>query len=370
MIFHKTNQFVLVSHNYNKLIHGLLERELKSMGLKDIFEQRGFPILAIDETARDFKHYAMELRVGGMRIETSGQSWEPLHWRRRHVFQMFMIACDDLEHFCSVVLYINHFLRIPDGYSTSTRIYMCLSVHIIARNYQNPVLSKNDTAIQSSIQRLLEPLRRLHGIDPMKIEGPISETYRENIKRSIVRKAPTADEMITTACALKTKGDDALHSADFWSSVYAYEKAISEIEAVCQPDHGSAIVKEGTYSGWSNLDALQHLHHKLQLDIVSAFVLLHEYQRAHNWSMVELWSRTGFEWNTGAVSDDEVAELWYLKAQASKGLGKTERAHNELELALVLAPDSKDIAAEFGNLTLQALRTLKATMRWRPSLRR
>lgn len=337
------------------------------MGLKDIFEQRGFPILAMDETARDFKHYAMELMVGGILIEESWRPAKPENWRR---CQMFMIACDDLEQFCGVVLYINHFLSIPDSYSASTRILLCLSVDIIAQDYQKPIPSKNDTAVPSSIQRLLEPLRRLHGVGGVLIKGPASEIYKGKIRRSVMRGAPTADEMITTACTLKTEGDDAFRSADFWSSVYAYEKAISEIEAVQQPYPCSALVKEGSYSGWLVLNAVQHLHNKLRLDVVSAFVRLHEYHRAHNWTMVELWSRTGLTWNTGAVSDTEVAELWYLKAQASKGLGKIDRAHHELERALVLAPYSKDIAADFGNLTLHALRTSKAKMMWARSSRK
>ena len=340
------------------------------MGLKDIFEQRGFPILAMYETARKFKHYAMEIKVGGLLIEPSGQSWQPAKLKDRRSCQMFMIACDDFEQFCGVVLYINQFLRIPNGYSTSTKIFLCLYVDIIAPDYQNPIPPKNDTAVPSSIQRLLEPLRRLHGIDAVVIKGAVSETYKENVKRSIMRKAPTADEMITTACALKTEGDDAFHSADFWSSVYAYEKAISMIEAVRQPRYCSALVKEGSYSGWLVLNAVQHLHYKLHLDIVSAFLLLHEYHRAHNWTMVELWSRTGLMWNTGAVSDDEVAQLWYLKAQASKGLGKIDRAHHELKWALMLAPYSKDIVAEFGNLTLEALRTSRANMMWARSSRK
>ena len=348
---------------------GLLERELKSMGLKSIFEQRGFPILAMDKPAHDFKHYAMKIKVGGFFVEGSGRSMKPAEPFYPGSRQRFMIACDDLKQFCGVVLYINQFLRIPYGYSRSTKILLCLYAEIIARDYQRSIPSKNDTVVESSIKRLFEPLRRLHGVSATIIEGPTSEIYKEKVARSVLRKAPTADEIIATACTLKAKGDDAFRSADFWSSVYAYEKAISEIEAVRQPYYCSALVKEGNYSGWSVLNAVQHLLHELQLDIVSAFVRLHEYHRAQNWTMVELWSRTGLTWDTGAVSDDEVAHLWYLKAQASKGLGRIDRAHDELKWALKLAPYNKDVAVEFGNLTLEALRTAKATMRWAPSLR-
>ena len=348
MIFHKINQFVFVSHSFDTLMHfnPLLERGLKSMGLKDIFEQRGFPILAMDETARESKHFAMEVQVGG---RIAGQWWERAKPKDRRSWQMFVIACVDLEQFCSFMMYINHVLQTPDGSSTWTTMFLCLSVDIIAQDYQKPLPSQNDTAVQPSIQRLLEPLRRLHGIVAVLIGGPASKIYKESIRRSIMREAPTADEVITAACALETIGNNAFGRARFWSCVYAYEKAIKDIEGGHQPCDPFALVQEGKYSGSLVSNALDHLHFILHLDLVSALLRLREYHRAHNWTMVGLCS------DGDAVSAAGVAQMWYFKAQASKGLGMIYQAHHELAQAVGHQPNRDDFAAEFGRLTIEAL---------------
>lgn len=347
------------------LIHSAMERRLKSMGLRGIFEQRGFPILTTDETVRDFKHLAMGIQVLGERTRRSrsGQLWKQTKPEDWGSWQIFMIACDDLEQFCGVVLYISHYMRMPTYYSRLIEMHLGLTVDIVAQDYHSPLPLKNDTAVQPSIQRLLEPLRRLHKVYTVLIRGPASETYKENVKKSIMREAPTAEEMITTACELKALGEDAFRKADFRSCVYTYEKAISDLEAGCQLCDPSTLVTEGKYSGSRVSKASRHLYFMLQLDLVTALLRLQSYDRAHNWTMVEA------QMGGGVTSDAELAQMWYLRAQASREMGIIDRAHDELAQAVTLQPDRNDMAADFGRLTIEAFRSSKATMRWKLSSR-
>ncbi|CAD6576074.1 MAG: hypothetical protein ASARMPRED_007594 [Alectoria sarmentosa] len=256
-IFHNGNQFVSISHHYDLIkIFSDLPGVFENYGIKDFFERRGFPILATEQTTRDFKYCAMDVFL-----------------------------------------------------------------------------------------------------------GHVNEQYKSNIRTNMMKEPPTAQDMIITGCANKAEGDEAYRNRDFPSSISAYEKAYSDIEADYQLTTPFDIVAEGKYAGVQVSLARQHLLFTLLLGIVATLLELREYQNAYNWTSMEPCI------HKYVLSNAEVAWIWYLKSQASRWLGQSETSYHQLVQAVLLHPDDKDMALELGNLTANVLKSSTATLKWASSSR-
>ena len=179
----------------------------------------------------------------------------------------------------------------------------------------------------------------------------------------MMKEPPTAQDMIITGCANKAEGDEAYRNRDFPSSISAYEKAYSDIEADYQLTTPFDIVAEGKYAGVQVSLARQHLLFTLLLGIVATLLELREYQNAYNWTSMEPCI------HKYVLSNAEVAWIWYLKSQASRWLGQSETSYHQLVQAVLLHPDDKDMALELGNLTANVLKSSTATLKWASSSR-
>ncbi len=336
----------------------LFEKE----GIREIFEQRGFPIIAMDQAARDFKHYAMEVFAGqvvnagnSVRTERWWTSEERKEWREG---SMFMIASDDIRQFCRVILDLHRHIY---GASLRSQDHSVVLIDVITRGDQlTTCLNDGSIPIIDKIQRLLEPFRRLHSIGRVVIAGQINDKYSSEIVAGMMKEPPTSAEMIHTACATKAKGDEAFRNKDFPSSLSAYEKAYDDIEAGHQLSSPFISITEGQYAGVQVLSAEKHLLFTLRMEIVATLLQLHEYENALNWADMKLY------YSQNVVSKRESARFWHLRSQASRGLGLSEAALSELVQAVLDDPDNTKMAADLGLMTANALRSSAAKIKWTP----
>lgn len=337
----------------------LFEKE----GIREIFEQRGFPIIAMDQAARDFKYYAMEVFAG--QVVNAGKSVPTERWWTREERKgwregsMFMIASDDIRKFCRVILELHRHIY---GSSPRSQDHSVVLIDVVTRGDQlTTCLDDGSIPVIAKVQRLLEPFRRLHSIGKVVIAGQIDDQYNSETVAIMMKEPPTSAEMIHTACATKAKGDEAFRNKDFPSSLSAYEKAYDDIEAGHQPSSPFTCITEGKYAGVHVLSAEKHLLFTLRMKIVATLLQLHEYENALNWADMTLY------YSQNVVSKRESARFLHLKSQASRGLGLSEAALSDLVQAVLDDPDNKEVAADLGVLTANALKSSAAKIKWTPS---
>ena len=363
-ILYHSNLFVSLTHHYNpapafKHITKLFEKE----DIKDLLEQRGYPILATGQVARDFKHYAMDVFSGELpnvldapKLEKWWNNGKRKEWREVDVF---MIACEDIQQLCTVILEVNRCLY---GASDISRTHTLIFIDVLDRGNQlRSGLKDGSIPIGAKEQRLLEPFRRLHSIGYVSIAGEISERYKSDIAASMKKEPPTAEEVIHTACATKAEGDKAFRKKNLVLSVAKYEKACNDIEAGHRSAFAPATIANGKYARLLFSKAKEHLLFTLRVNIIAVLLHLREYQHAHNWGKVEQDTRKDL------VSKADFARLWHLRSSASIGLGKLEIAHAELVQAVALKPHDRDMAADLGSLIVNALSSSAATINWTAS---
>lgn len=355
-VLYSSNIFVSITHHYNvqpSLRH--LTELFRKEGTKDVFEQRGYPILATGQAAREFKHYAMDVFPGKLpnvldspKLEKEWNNGKRKEWREVDVF---MIACEDLQQLCMVILEINRCLY---GASDISRTYTLLFIDVLDGGNQLRTGLK---------ERLLEPFRRLHSIGYVSIAGEISEEYKSDIVASMRKEPPTAEDVIQTACATKAEGDKAFRNKNLMLSLSEYEKTYSDIEAGHQFAFAPALISNGKYAGLLFSRAKEHLLFTLCLNIIAVLLHLRAYQHAYNWGRVEQDTRKDL------VSKTDFARLWHLRSQASQALGQSEAAYAELVHAVFLNPHDRDMAADLGSLTVNVLTSSAVTMKWTSSSR-
>lgn len=288
--------------------------------------------------------------------------WDSGKGNQKRIGNVFMIACDDLEKLCSVILEVHQYLY---GTYLRSRDHTVLLVDVVNCGDQGRTCLKDGSIpLDAKVQRLLKPFKRLHSISKIHISGDMNEQYRSEIVASMMKEPPTAEVMIDMACATKADGDEASRNGDCASSVSAYEKAHSDIEAGHQPSFPFALVAKGRYAGGLVSSAKEHLTFTLRLDIVAALLKLGEYRNASNWGSMELLV------HEGVISNAEFARMWQLRSQASTALGRSKVAYHELVQAVLLQPKNKDMAADLGNMTANVLVSSTALLRWASSDRK
>ena len=355
-----------ITHHYNpaptfRHLTELFEKD----GIKDIFEQRGFPILATGQAAREFKHYAMDVFSGKLPdvvdapvLEGWWNNGKRKEWK---VVDVFMIACEDLQQLCTVILEINRCLY---GASDTSRTRTSFFIEVFDHGKQlRTGLKDGSIPIGAKEQRLLEPFRRIHSIGYVSIAGVISEQYKRDIIASMKKEPPTAEDVIKTACATKAEGDKAFRNKKLMLSLSEYEKAHSDIEAGHQSPFAPALITNGKYAGLLFSRAREHVLFTLRLNIIAVLLHLRAYQHAYHWGRVEQDTRKDL------VSQTDFARLWHLRSQASRGLGQSEAAYAELVQAVSLNPHDRDMAADLGSLTVNVLTSSAVTMKWTSSSR-
>ena len=353
-----------IAHYYNLAppfshIPELSEKE----GIREIFDQRGFPIIAMDQAARDFKHYAMEVSAG--QAFNAGKSAPTERWWTREERKewreggLFMIASDDIRQLCRVILELHRHIY---GASLRSEDHSIIFIDVITRGDQlTTCLKDGSIPTIAKVQRLLEPFRRLHSISRVVVEGQINKQYESEIVANMMKLPPTAEEMIHTACATKAEGDEAFRNKDYSLSLSAYEKAYGDIEAGHSYSPPFSYITEGAYAGVRVSSAEKHLLFTLRTEIVATLVELREYENALNWAIMDL------NCNKSIISKRESARLWHLRSQASRGLGSSEAALSELVHAVLDDPDNQEVAADLGVLTANVLKSSAAKIKWMPS---
>lgn len=137
----------------------------------------------------------------------------------RKIIGVGMIACEDLQQLCRVILEVHHCLY---GINFPSRDHTIVIVDVVNRGDQMRTCSKDcSIPMNARVQRLLEPFRRLYYIGNVIITGQVNEEHTNDIVASMMEVPLVAEDMINTACATKAQIDEAFHNKNSPSSVSA-----------------------------------------------------------------------------------------------------------------------------------------------------
>lgn len=188
------------------------------------------PILAIEDHAQRFTRHVMEI-VMLRDYESNFATMDGSCYSEN----CFIIASDDLPRFCWILFAKNSLGWEEDvllsRLALAVEIRHDMDVSIIQgetttgneSNFEYEVYNEDKAKVEgeaasgetfpndriqtstrcsdSQIRRLLEPLRRLHSIQAVHIEGPVSEHYKASLEASMCGRGPSDKELFDVVLA-------------------------------------------------------------------------------------------------------------------------------------------------------------------------
>lgn len=274
-------------------------------GLMDL---KGIPGILKGRKAESFKHCAMSVDLDRL-DNTSG-----LQIRRRAT--CWIIAFDDLQLLCHVLLYHHH---IAHG-SLFQHYEFSITVHRLFDHMRN-----QSSTGSTLVRRLLEPFTVLHSVPHFKIACPVNREYCANIVAQVSRKAPTLEEWFDFGLTLREKSFEQLRQQNFKGAAETSRMAISHFTSSCSRE---------TVAGakWTALSPDQQAAiNDAYVDVIANLALacysLEKCEDTHFWSWFATESTPR---NSTMRRMGLYAQLVYLKAMGAAYLGYEAWAVKEL----------------------------------------
>lgn len=253
-----------------------------------------------------------------------------------------MIACEDLLDFCRIFLLATR-QEACRHRDFDTMVHLERTILLVDVLHTTDQRNGTNECLMPAAQRLLEPLRRLHNIGLVIIEGPVPKPYKEMITQRIQRQAPKAQDLILTTSTLKDQGDAALFKKKFKSAIAMYKIALDQLYPGSQGSRREEFMAAGRYTG-APIGAVKNLlEHRLHLGLAKAYFQLQKYEMAHHWTSVIIEGPHD--------SYKQLSQTWYYRALASKELGEVYRAYREMRRAHLMQPNDPKILAEMAALS-------------------
>lgn len=223
----RTNRQIEAEASYVLYVENLLVRVSSMQGtLSDFFVWNGddyaAPLLAREDHAKRFTRHVMEVVMP----HNSESPWS-IEFGPYPSEDCFIIASNDLPRFCWFLLMNSHSwnpalseltlaieIRHPMDVSTTQEDATTENENTVKDDAYSEDEAKTEgeaanTRIQTNtkstdhrIQRLLEPLRRLHSFQAVHIEGPISEQYKLPLLASMCGPEPSDQELFDEVLAM------------------------------------------------------------------------------------------------------------------------------------------------------------------------
>ena len=274
-------------------------------GLLDL---KGIPGILKGRKAESFKHCAMSVDIHRLNNTSVPKK------RRRAI--CWIIAFDDLQLLCHVLLYHHH---IAHG-----SLFQHYEFSITVRRLFDYMLNQSSTG-SSLVRRLLEPFTVLHSVPHFKIAGPVNREYCANIVAQVSRKGPTLEEWFDLGNALREKSFEELRRKNFRGAAETSRLAISHFTSSCSRE--TVAGTEWTTLSLGQQAAINNAYVDVIANLALAYYSLEICEDAHFWA----WFATdAIPRNSTMRRMNLYATLVYLKAMVAAHLGHEAYAVEEL----------------------------------------
>ena len=175
-----------------------------------------------------------------------------------------MFCSEELPEFCRLMLDLHRNSLLEE-----TVLYVEIS-SAISHGHVKEI--DDHPAGRARMEKLLAPLRRLHGLGAAQIDGPLSGNYNGEITESVCRNCPTAMEIVhDTIASLEQAGEQASKD-QFRQANLGYKAALSLIRSCCwQHQEQDFVMIDGPFPGLDVSNVVDNIAVRLQARIASVY---------------------------------------------------------------------------------------------------
>ena len=178
---------------------------------------------------------------------------------------------------------------------------------ILSRRYPFPGslwIVITGVAQTTSVLKLLEPFRRLHGMASVRITGPIEDDYRSDLISTMLKQAPDGDTVLQRIEDVIQEGDQAASTHDYSTAVSMFRKAFDDTDDYWKIyDTAEVIVESGAFNGQSLTVAFA------QMMVTLAIKLVITNLRFGNFGQMSRWNKLGSTHAIKRISRSEVVKI-------------------------------------------------------------
>ena len=260
----------------------------------------------------------------------------------------YIFCSDDLPAFC-------RFLLKRSGMPLGN---MALCIGVNPAIWKGPAIGMDSSPVgRSRVQKLLEPLRQLHSFEGSCIDGPLTATYKDSIRKSVCNDCPTALETIGTVVDMLTQGDEQMSEGRFVLAKQHYRQALNYAGSCCWLyGEEDFIIEEGPFPGLTAAEVLANLQVRLQARISLLYLKSGMLRMARIYADRALDDRRVFDdlHNTYLLDLQPwegivYAEVLLVAAEISGTHGRVEYAVRDLEEADSLVPLDQEQRSRYNN---------------------
>ena len=217
------------------------------------FDTNNLPVVAKGDLACRVTYPALEVFLVDM-------IHSPLNGDSRS----FMFAGDDMATFC----------------------------RILSRKYPFPgslLIAVTGVAQTTSVLKLLQPFRRVHGMASVRITGPIEDDHRSDLITTMLQQAPDGDTVLQEVQNATKEGDQAASIHDYATAVSRFKKAFNDADDYWKIyDTADVIVESGVFKGQSLTVAFAQMLVTLTMKLVITNLKLGNFRQMSGWSKGDL----------------------------------------------------------------------------------
>ena len=256
-------------------------------------DTNSLPVVAKDDLACRVTYPAIEVSI----IDTEHSHLNADHWS-------LMLAGDDMATFC----------------------------RILSRRYPFPGslwIVITGVAQTTSVLKLLEPFRRLHGMASVRITGPIEDDYRSDLISTMLKQAPDGDTVLQVIQDVIQEGDQAASIHDYTTAVSRFRKAFDDTDDYWKIyDTTEVIVESGVFNGQSLSVAFAQIMVTLAIKFVITHLRFEKFDQMSRWNKLGSTHVIERVLRSGVVKKSRASDLL-----AMEKLGKAMRRYADyLEL--------------------------------------
>lgn len=355
------------------------------------------PILAFGEQAQRFTRHAMEMVMLRESVQEYGD-WDDVH------DHCFVIAGNDLPRLCHTLLVTNLSRRssldrltlaieiypedttamlVPvDGglpadagglatfAANSTPVTYNQSIDNIAINKdrtpsKDEILTRDkginlnketkSTSPHPRVLRLLEPLRKVHSLHGVYIEGAIDEEYQTGLLMRMLGPPPSDEEFHYTLCR---QFHDALIDENLHTSLTKIKLTLDTMKdqkSIRPYDwDGSAVISIGSYTGDTLWDAQQDINIRARVLLAWAFLNAGNASEAEDQTDTIIYGSNDADsyWNT-PPKGHTIAIAFHLQAHVSEKIGNERDQPHSFVLSKVVRALREGLRHQPGNQLLE-----------------
>ena len=235
------------------------------------WERLGLQIIAKRSNARSFWNISMSLTLDGDALDDMSQNrggwFGNANPEVRPPWKSYIFCSDQLPELCRFLV---EFRGANDRFLRN--LVLCVDI--------SPAVGKEHTTeIDSSpagrtrMRKFFDPLRQLHSLGAVQIDGPLSGSYKSKVITSVCKPCPTAMAIIHETVISLNKADELANEGQFRHAKLEYNAALSLIRSCCwRYREQEFTMDEGPFPGLKAFQAVSNLVVRLQARIAVVYL--------------------------------------------------------------------------------------------------